>query len=332
MFLRLFNSKNVYSAILIPLVGFLFWMEPLRVPVSLVVMPGEGMMPLYTFFARFYSGISVWPTVTGFVLVLFNAMILSLLSYEFQFLQHRTFLPGILYVSIISSFPSLQTFHPVFPATFFVLLSVYYIFSTYHRKKEISSTFNASFLLSIGALFYLPVITFFPLIWISIFILQKSDNWRLLVIPMIGISLPWLLVWTFLFISGSDQTFISSILMGIKSVNNQFIFNIGFLIVTCFIFLLSAFGSISLVNSVNIRKMSTRKYFVILYWMLGLSIPSVFLFPLTGLGIIAISTVPVSFLISHFFMSGKRNFWREFLFFLFMAALVASHLLLFDQI
>jgi hypothetical protein len=66
--------------------------------------------------------------------------------------------------------------------------------------------------------------------------------------------------------------------------------------------------------------------------MLGLSVPSVFLFPSTGLGIIAISTVPVSFLISHFFMAGKRNFWREFIFFLFLATLVASHLLLFDLI
>jgi hypothetical protein len=330
MFLRLFNSKNVYSAILIPIVAFLFWMEPLKVPVTLVVSPGEGMMPLYTFVVKFFTGSSIWPVLTGFVLVLLNALIISLLSYEFQFLQHRTFLPGILYVSTISSFPSLQTFHPVYPATLFVLISVYYIFSTYHRKKEISSTFNASFFLSIGALFYLPVITLLPLIWICIFVLQKSDNWRLLVIPLIGIALPWLLLWSFLFVSGSDQAFITSIFQGMKSVNNQFISNLGFLIITAFIFLLSAFGSISLINSVSIRKMSTRKYFIILYWMLGLSIPSVFLLPSTGLGIIAISTIPVSFLMSHFFMSGKRGFWKEFLFLLFALALVAGHLLLFE--
>jgi hypothetical protein len=330
MFLRLFNSKNVYSAILIPIVAFLFWMEPLKVPVALVVSPGEGMMPLYTFVAKYFTGSSIWPVFTGFVLILFNALIISLLSYEFQFLQHRTFLPGILYVSTVSSFPSLQTFHPVYPATLFVLISVYYIFSTYHRKKEISSTFNASFFLSIGALFYLPVITLLPLIWICIFVLQKSDNWRLLVIPLIGIALPWLLLWSFLFVSGSDQAFITSIFQGMKSVNNQFISNLGFLIITAFIFLLSAFGSISLINSVSIRKMSTRKYFIILYWMLGLSIPSVFLLPSTGLGIIAISTIPVSFLMSHFFMSGKRGFWKEFLFLLFALALVAGHLLLFE--
>jgi hypothetical protein len=181
-----------------------------------------------------------------------------------------------------------------------------------------------------GALFYLPVITLFPLIWISIFVLQKSDNWRLLVIPLIGIALPWLLLWSFLFVSGSDQAIISTILTGLKSINNQFIFKIAFLITTAFIFLLSAFGSISLINSVSIRKMSTRKYFIILYWMLGLSIPTVFVFPSTGLGIIAISTIPVSFLISHFFMAGKRGFWREFFFFLFMLTLVASHFLLFE--
>ena len=330
MFLRLFNSKNVYSAILIPIIAFLFWMEPLKAPASLAVYPGEGMMPLYTFFAKFYTGSSVWPVLTGFILILLNSLILSMLSYEFQFLQHRTFLPGILYVSIVSSFPSLQTFHPVYPATLFVLISVYYIFSTYHRRNEISSTFNASFFLSIGALFYLPVLMLLPLIWISIFVLQKNDNWRLLVIPLIGISLPWLILWSFLFVSGSDQAFISSIFQGMKSVNNQFIFNIGFLVITAFIFLLSAFGSITLINSVNIRKMSTRKYFIILYWMLGFSIPSAFLLPSTGLGVIALSTIPVSFLISHFFKAGKRGFWREFLFLLFLLTLVANHLLLFE--
>ncbi|MCL4481082.1 MAG: hypothetical protein M1445_00415 [Bacteroidetes bacterium] len=330
MFLRLFNSKNVYSAILIPIIAFLFWMEPLKAPASLAVYPGEGMMPLYTFFGKFYTGSSIWPVLTGFILILLNSLILSMLSYEFQFLQHRTFLPGILYVSVVSSFPSLQTFHPVYPATLFVLISVYYIFSTYHRRNEISSTFNASFFLSIGALFYLPVLMLLPLIWISIFVLQKNDNWRLLVIPLIGISLPWLILWSFLFVSGSDQAFISSIFQGMKSVNNQFIFNIGFLVITAFIFLLSAFGSITLINSVNIRKMSTRKYFIILYWMLGFSIPSAFLLPSTGLGVIALSSIPVSFLISHFFMAGKRGFWREFLFLLFLLTLVANHLLLFE--
>jgi hypothetical protein len=330
MLLRLFNSKNVYSAILIPLVGFLFWMEPLRTPEALVVTPGEGMMPLFALLVRLYTGNALWPILTGFILVLLNALILNILSLEFQFLQHRTFLPGILYVCILSSFPSLQTLLPVYPATLFVLLSVYFIFSTYHQKNEISSTFNASFLLSVGSLFYLPVITLLPLIWISIFVLQKNDNWRFLVIPLIGITLPWLFLWAFLFVSGSDQAFISLILQGIKAVNNQFIFNVGFLIITVFIFLLSAFGSVSLINSVSIRKMSTRKYFIILYWLLGLSIPSVFLFHSTGLSVIAISTIPVSFLISIFFMAGKRGFWKELFFFLFLLTLVACHLILFE--
>ena len=330
MFLRLFNSKSVYSVILIPLVAFLFWIEPLGTPAPLVVTPGEGMMPLFAFFVKLFSGNPLWPVLTGFIMVLLNAVILSLLSYEFQFLPHRTFLPGILYVGIVSSFPSLQTFHPVYPATFLVLLSVYFIFSTYHRKNEISSTFNASFILSVGALFYYPVITLLPLIWISIFVLQKNDNWRLLVIPLIGITLPWLFLWAFLFITGSDQATISAFVQGMKAVNNHFIFNIGFLIVSAFIFLLSVGGSLSLINSVSIRKMSTRKYFIILYWMLGLSIPSVFLIPSTGLGIIAISTIPVVFLISIFFMAGKRGFWKEFIFFLFLFTLTAGHFLLFE--
>jgi hypothetical protein len=54
------------------------------------------------------------------------------------------------------------------------------------------------------------------------------------------------------------------------------------------------------------------------------------LFPSTGLGIIAISTIPVSFLIATFFMTGKPGFWKELFFFLFALTLVASHFLLFE--
>jgi len=330
MLLRLFNSKNVISAVLIPLTAYLFWINALKTPASLNVVPGEGMMPLFSLIAHFYAVKTIWTTLTGFILLILNALILSLLSYEFQFLQYRTFLPGVLYVGIVSSFPPMLAFHPAYPATLFVLLAVYFIFSTYRRTKEITSTFNASFFLSVGALFYLPVVTLFPLIWISIFVLQKNDNWRLLVIPLIGISLPWLLLWAFLFIGGSDHAIIGSILQGIKAINNKFIFDLAFLIVTVMIFILTALGSISLINSVIIRKISNRKYFIILYWMLGLSIPSVFLFPSTGLGVISISTIPVSFLITHFFSTGKRKFWREFLFFLLLFILVICHLLLFE--
>jgi len=60
------------------------------------------------------------------------------------------------------------------------------------------------------------------------------------------------------------------------------------------------------------------------------AIPSVFLIPSTGLGIIAISTIPVVFLISIFFMAGKRGFWKEFIFFLFLFTLTAGHFLLFE--
>ncbi|MCE1197805.1 MAG: DUF6427 family protein [Marinilabiliales bacterium] len=330
MFLRIFNSKSVYSVILIPLVAFLFWMEPLKQPVALPPLQGEGMMPLFVFWSSYYVGHPLASVLTGFILLLLNAIVISLLSYEFQFLPHRTFLPGVLYVSIISSFPSLQTFHPVYPATLFVLLSVYYIFLTYHRKREISSTFNASFFLSVAALFYLPVVTMIPLIWISIFVLQKNDNWRLLVIPLIGFTIPWLFLWSFLYVTNGDKAAYTAVVEGLKVVNNQFIFKIAFLIVTGFIFVLSALGSLSLINSVSIRRMSTRKYFIIIYWMLGLSIPSTFIFSSTGLAIIAVLTIPVSYLMTHFFMTGKKFFWKEVLFLLFATALIASHLVLYD--
>jgi hypothetical protein len=324
MLLLIFNRKNIFSGLLIPVAGYFLWMHNLMNPHEYVPPVGESAMPFFSLLTGYINSPSTLPAILSFILVTINSLIISWLNFGFQFLPERSWLPGLIYFLAISSEPSLQTIHPAHFATLFTLLTIFFIFGTYHREKEVSFTFNASFFLAIATLFYFPVIFLFPLIWISIFVLQKSDNWRLLVIPIWGFLLPWLFVWAGAFLTDNVLFLWNSIRENLASVNNKYLFDIYFLILTGIVVFLTFLGSISLLSTYGAKKVISRKFFVIFFWMLGLVIASALVLRSVGAGIIALLTIPTSYFVSHFFIMGQRTFWRGALFFIYAAAMIAS--------
>lgn len=327
MLLWIFNRKSIISGLLIPVAGYFLWMHNLRVPHEYLPPVGESGMPLFSLLAGYFKEPSVWPAWLSFILVAINSLIIAWLNIGFQFLPNRSWLPGLIYFLAVSSVPALQTIHPAHLAALFILLTIYFIFGTYHnRDKEVSFTFNASFSLALATLFYFPALFLLPLIWISIFVLQKSDNWRLLVVPLWGFCAPWLLVLAGAFLNDNVSNLWNSITDNLSSVNNKYLFNLYFLILTGIVVFLTFLGSISLMSSYGVKKVASRKFFVIFAWALGLVIAALSL-KSTGSGIIALLTIPTTYFISHFFIMGERTFWRELLFLIYAAAMVASFFL-----
>ena len=192
MLLRILKSNSLLSSLLIPVIGLVFWWHNLQSPMPLDLSRANGAMPLYYLACHFIGNSNFWQVFLAFLLVVLNSFFLSQLGSAYIFLNKRSYIPGIVYLITVSALDTLHSFLPVHLATSFILISIYFIFDTFHRKIAISHTFNASFFLAIGSLIYLPVIALFPLIWISIFVLQKDDNWRLLAIPVLGFGIPWL--------------------------------------------------------------------------------------------------------------------------------------------
>ena len=326
MLLRLIKNSNLFGMILIPVAGVLLWMHSFQAP-HLEVAAQDKVMPLYDILQGLMKGLPFWRVVAGFILVLVNSFIITRLSSLFLLFKKGPSLPGIIYVMTISSLRVLQTIHPVHIATFCVLIAILYIFNTYNRRVEVSFTFNASFFIALASLFYLPAALLFPLIWISIFVLQKSDNWRLLVVPILGFSAPWLFICSIAYMNDTWGEFISTIKNILWSDNNAYLMDPVFLSVSCLMILLTIFGSISLMSGYQLIKISSRKYFTIFYWMLGLLVITALSLTMVGIEILALSTVPVAYVISTFFLSGERYFWKELSFLIFIAAMVAAYLM-----
>jgi len=327
MLLRLIKSSKLFGTLFILILGVLFWIQSFQSPQNLGVVAKDSVMPLYFIVFGLLRGLHFWQVLTGFILVMVNSLFIARLSSSFLLFKKGSSLPGIIYVITISSVKMLQTIHPVHFAALCALIAIYYIFDTYQKRLEITFTFNAAFFIALASLFYLPSIVLFPLVWISIFVLQKSDNWRLMVVPILGFGVPWIFIWTISFMKDTNDKLPLTVKNILWADNNAYLSEPIFLSLSGLIILLTAIGSISLLSEYQLIKVSSRKYFTIFYWMLGLVVITALFFTAIGIEIVALSTVPVAFLISHFFLSGERYFWKELIFLIYISVMTAAYLM-----
>jgi len=313
MLLRILKSNTLFSALLIPLIGLFFWFHSFQHPGVMDFARVNGGMPLYYLVGRYLKDQNFWQVFFAFCLVIFNSFFIAQLGSAFIFLRKRSYLPGIIYLITVSSFQMLHVLLPAHLATLFVLISIYFIFDTYHKKVEITYTFNASFFLAIASLFYLPVIVLFPLVWISIFVLQKDDNWRLLAVPILGFGVPWLFMWVYTFLNDTYLALWNELISMLWTRHNEYLLQPYFLLFTAVVAILTTLGSLSVLSVYQRIKVSARKYFVICYWIMGLVIVSALAFITISIEIVVLSTIPVAFFISQYLLSDQRRTLKEVL-------------------
>ena len=322
MLLRILKSNNLFSTLLIPSIGILFWMHSFQTSLLFDIQSANGAMPLYNLAYSLLKEQAFWQVFVGFFLVIINSYFVSILGSSFLFLRNRSYLPGILYLMTVSSIQSLHTLIPIHFATLFVLISIYFILDTYHRPVEISYTFNASFFMAIASLFYLPTLILFPLVWISTFILQKDDNWRLPIMPILGFGMPWLFMWTFSFLNNSASNLLTNIANMLWDNHNAYLLDTYFLFLTVVVTIVTILGSLSVISVYYRMKVSSRKYFVIFFWMLGLVVTSAIFLITIGIEIVAFSTIPVAYFFSHFLLSDQKTIWKDLLTWFYLGTMV----------
>ena len=322
MLLRILKSNTLFSALLIPLIGFLFWIHSFQTATMVDLNLVNGAMPLYYLIFPFFKTQTFWQVFTAFIVVIFNSFFIAQMGSGFLFLKKRSYLPGIIYLITVSSLHELQAFLPVHLATLFVLISIYFIFDTFHKKVEITYTFNASFFLAIGSLFYLPVVVLFPLVWISIFVLQKDDNWRLLAVPVLGFGVPWLFIWVYSFLTDSYAKLWNELITMLWSRHNDYLLNPYFLAFTAIVAILTTLGSLSVISHFLRMKVSSRKYFVIFFWMLGLLLASALGLLTIDIEIVALSTIPVAYIVSNYLLFNEKTILKEVFLWIYLATAV----------
>lgn len=327
MLLKTLKSNRAVNFFLFPLMGILFWLKDLIAPRTYNFYRGETDNMLY---APVHNLLKEYPFAQLlFMLILLTAMALLLIQMNnrFNIVRIRTMLPAPLYILLVSGFIDMHAMHPVYFAAFFVLLAVYRLFSAFDQVKAYSPAFDSGFLLGVASLFYLNSAVLFPAFLIGVGILSRETKWREFVVCLTGFLLPFIFAFSYAFIIDGIPEFLKTLQLNAYTPVEKMKSNLPVLGYLGFLLVLILFGSAKILQQYDTKKVSTRKFFIVLFLLFLFAILDFILVPATSLEIFVIAAIPVTFLLSNFFVFLKSRFWAEFWFALLVVAVILMEIL-----
>lgn len=322
MILRLFKSSGPLSYLLFLILGVLFWINSLISPLPYDFFDGENNSILYYPIFEITAKFPFIQVLLSLIIVLFLAFLVQQINSRYALIKARTKLPIAIYIIIIGGFTSMHTLHPVYFGAIFLLFGINSLFSIFNNSHPQTDIFNAGLFIAIGTFFYFDLIVVLPAFLIAISILRRERKWREFLILIIGFVIPTFFALGYAFLT--DQlnevflTFHKNIFTSVNHFKTNYPLQ-GFL---ALLVLLTIIGSIKIMQQYDSLKVSTRKYYLVLFVIFIFSMISFVFIPATSQEMLVIAVLPVTLLISNLFVSIESGFWRELLFTLLLGTAI----------
>jgi hypothetical protein len=295
------HLKNSHSYLIVDLILFsLLFFIP-----SYFVLDSQNDLQLFPYF-------SVFIIVLSFLLTTFFSIALNNLIYEKDVIKKSNFV--LAFVFLLLNTPFLINYKMMI-FSFLLLLFLNNLLKLYKQKQPYSLVFNAGIILSLLSFYISHTLILFPLIILSTLVF-RNINWRIIVISLLSLLVPYLFVWTY-------QLFFHQKLL-FPIFKFQYIsinFDISFyplhqkiwFSVFSIVFLFSVFELFRWMYKKSIR---SRESFIIIIFFLLIS---VFIFLFTeNTESVFLAFIPLSIIMANFFVYYKKSRLSEFIFILFL--------------
>lgn len=322
MILRILKSNQPVNFVLFPLLALLVWVNDIFHPKSYAFYLGENANPLFWPIYKWLENYPLTQDIIALILLILAAFLVLHINGKYSFIRIRTMLPATLFVLINSGFTQMHALHPVYFAALFLLLSLNRLFSIFEKSKPYSAVFDAGFLLALGSLFYFNLVVLFPALLIGILILKHDYNWREFIISFIGFLTPFIIALGISFLRENLLEQLKVFEQNILTPVNHFKTNVPLHIYLGFLVFLTGLGSYKILEQYDTKKVSTRKYFTILFVFFVFSLLGFVFVPATSHEMLIITSIPVTFLVSNFLVFIRSRFWSEFVFTLIIVMVI----------
>jgi hypothetical protein len=322
MFLKLFKSAHAYHFFLIPLLAATLWSRSFLEPTAYPFYQGEDQMLLYRPVAWLLTKDLLVGNAIALLMLIGLSFLIIRLNIQYSFIRIRTYLPASLFVLITSGLLLMHTLHPVYFAVLFLLLAIDRLFGAYENKKPHSNAFDSGAFIAIGSLFYLNLIFFFPITWIGFAIIQKQVNWREVVLSLIGFTIPWGFAVSYYAATNQLENLLKVLEMNFYSHNMFLRNNLPLQIYLGLLIVFTLLGSFFLLGQYDEKKISSRKYFLIFFWIFLIALAVTLFVPSVSQEGIILLAIPLTYLISNYLVFMKRQVWGELLFTLLLLLVV----------
>jgi hypothetical protein len=323
MILRTLKSNSAVNFILFPLFAVIFWLKSLLKPEVYPFYRGETENLFYHPVAQLLQSSAFLQSLVSLLLIILMTFLILQINNRYSFIRVRTMLPAPLFIILIGGFTQLHTLHPVYFATVFYLVAIFRFFSAFGKVKPYTALFDAGIWLGVASLFYFNAIILLPAFVIGTGILTRETRWREFVILITGFFAPFILALGFAFYTDQFLELLKTFELNIVTPNSYLKGNIALQTFLGVLVLFTLLGSVKILQQYNTKKVSTRKFFTVFFFMFLFSVFSFVFVPATSQEMLIIIAIPVTFQISNFFVFLKSRFWGELLLSLLLIIVIA---------
>lgn len=274
--------------------------------------------PIYNLLKNF-AAVNV---VTSLVLVLILSILIQQINSRYSVIRERNKLPALIFVIMAGGLIGVHTLHPVYFAGIFLALAIYRLFSAFDQTKPYSASFDSGFLLGIGSLFYFNLLLLLPAFILSLGVLVHENRLRVFAIQFLGILLPFIFAFSFGIFTDQFFEMIKIFCQNIITTNNHFKTNLLLQIYLGCLALLVIIGSFATIKHYDKKKISSRKFFSVLFLILIFSTAGFVFAPPASQEMLIIIFIPASYLVANLLTDIKSRFWCELIFLLLLAAVI----------
>ena len=314
---------------MLPLVLMVMWVFILPKP---EIINTENAFPLFLYVFQIVRQSRIALIVISLLFVVLQAFFLTNVINKQGVLRETSHLPALLYVVLMSCFPEQLSFNPLLFANFFIIVFLNSIFNFYRSDTAVFEVFNAGVFIGLASLFYWPCLFLFPLTMASLFVLRPF-NMREWAVSFLGVLLPFIFFGVVLFwLDMLSVNSIKSILEPLYRVQFSTAYNGTYIILTAIlaIILIASLWRFSR-DLNNFSKLRARKFLAIIVWFFLFAALSYLVASKNSMIGLSFLAIPLSVIISNYFLSLKNQLLAELVFLLLLAAVIYNQVLYFLQ-
>ncbi len=328
MIINFFKAQQPLAFIILPLALLVIWIFS---GLQYFTVVADNGMPLYSLLMTLTNNWPAWLLVClGYLLVCSQCLHLNTILNKYEVLYKASYLPALFFLLFSAILPQFVVFHPLLFVNTIMLFVFEKILRLYKSNQPLALDFDACLLISMASLFYFPAALFAFLFFISLSIL-KPFSWRDWVVGLLGLLTPYFFTFVIFFLKDQWREFLDFILstpirekMEIKDLVPK---GYQLTILVAGAFFLAAL--LKLRNNFYKNDIRTRNFQQVIIIFILTSAGSALLTRENMLFKLNVMTIPFSVIVSNYFLSIKKRWWAEILFYMLLATLIFNYLISF---
>ena len=319
--LRLFRNNSPFTVIILFIFALLVKIQVLLHPVTPEPVPGHF---IYNYILRainvvFMHGAFAFTLFSIFILFI-QSLYLKSIATRHKLFPRNTYIPALVYLILTSIYPPFNTFNETLLINWLLLGAVDIMFGFSQTTQPRKFIFNASFLLSMAALFQFTFLSFFLLLLVGMVMFRSFSlgEWS---VAIMGYITPFYFLAGILFLA--DKFYLYSHWPHIGFSLSAHVTSIFYLILTLIgIFILLASGIFAMQKNVAMSNIYVRRDWIAISFYLIISIMSAFLTDHSIKSAWLITMPALSIIISHALLLEKNKRFSNFIFYFSIVFLI----------